>query len=52
VPANALRIRTPAEARRIVRRRPAAPAEETLTVKLATADPDVVIYWLFEKRGD
>jgi hypothetical protein len=43
-----------------VRRTPIAPrhqpeppeAEETFTVKLMTDDPDVVIYWLFAKRGD
>jgi hypothetical protein len=29
-----------------------APAAEPLLVKLITDDPEVIIYWVIEKKGD
>jgi anti-sigma factor RsiW len=55
VPAHGLEF-TPRPVRNVrpaPRREPEPPeAEETFTVKLMTDDPDIVIYWLFAKRGD
>jgi hypothetical protein len=35
-----------------VRKPPPPPATETLVVKLITDDPDVVIYWIVDPKGD
>lgn len=47
------RIRqTPRRAVATVRPLPGAPSVEPLVVKLVTNDPDIVIYWIADKKGE
>jgi hypothetical protein len=41
----------PATVRRVTRRR-VAPPEQPLKIKLLTEDPNIVIYWIVDNKGD
>lgn len=51
-PPEALHLTPRPKLRPVSRRKPQPAGEESFTVKLLTDDPDVVIYWLFDKKGD
>ena len=50
-PAISKSVRVTEQRRRAGRPKPVPPSE-TLTVKLLTGDPDVVIYWIVEGQGE
>ena len=53
-PERVVETPTPPRRRHVARRRPAPPPAETqpLVVKMLTDDPDIVIIWLVDQRGE
>jgi anti-sigma factor RsiW len=51
-PVRALRVRARRTVASVGRVPGPAPLEEPLLVKLVTDDPDIVIYWIADKRGE